>query len=92
MKKLIILIVFLLILGTGVVYCIDLLKSGVININQGLNVLAPTGDIDDTVDTLLGESDDESAVIGDGQTDKDLITSDGQQVSDFGQSADENEF
>ena len=93
MKKIFILIVVLAIFGMSLVYCMSLLKSGVLeNNNQGGGVLAPTEDIDDTVNSLLSETDEESAVIGNGQPDKDLITSDSQQVSDFGQSADENEF
>ena len=51
-----------------------------------------TGEVDDLVNALLQEIEDEQLLIGSLEGDKDLIFSDSQEVSDFSQSANENEF
>jgi uncharacterized protein YpmB len=51
-----------------------------------------TGDIDEAVDALLQSANDEQTAVGNADDDKKLITSDKQEISDFGQSANENEF
>lgn len=53
---------------------------------------AATGDIDDVVDALLKETADEASVLVAEEGDADLIDDDGQEISDFGQSIDENEL
>lgn len=51
-----------------------------------------TGNIDETVDAFIKEASDEKIDLGSGEEEKALIVSDSQEVSDFNQSADENEF
>ena len=51
-----------------------------------------TGNIDEAVDALLQSANDEQTAVGNTDDDKKLITSDKQEISDFGQSANENGF
>ncbi len=51
-----------------------------------------TGNIDDVVDALLKELLDEGAVLTEGENDAALITTDSQEVGDFGQSINESEL
>ena len=51
-----------------------------------------TGSIDDVVDALLKELLDEGAVLTEGENDTALITTDSQEVGDFGQSINESEL
>ncbi len=51
-----------------------------------------TGDIDDTVDALLKELIDEESLYEEEYDDVEIIISDIQEISDFGQSIDESEL
>lgn len=51
----------------------------------------PTGNIDDTVDTIINSLSDEESLIKD-EKDAGLIDVESQELSDFGQSYDETEF
>lgn len=51
-----------------------------------------TGNVDDTVNSLMKELDDEAVATEDLEGDLDLIDSDSQEVDDFGQSVNENDF
>ncbi len=56
-------------------------------------VLPPaTGNIDDTVDALLEELIDEESLYEEEDDDVEIIISDIQEISDFGQSIDESEL
>jgi len=55
--------------------------------------LAPaTGNVDDAINALLGELSDDELVFAAEQEDKTFLTLDSQEVSDFGQIYNENEF
>jgi len=60
--------------------------------NQEAYLPKATGDINETVDAFIKEASDEKADLGSGEEEKALIISDSQEVSDFNQSADENDF
>ncbi len=51
-----------------------------------------TGNIDDTVDALLKELIDEESLYEEEEDDVEIIISDIQEISDFGQSIDESEL
>jgi len=55
-------------------------------------VVPATGNVDDTMDALLKEVDDENLATKDLEGDVSLIDSDSQEVDDFGQSINENDF
>lgn len=85
-SKLILLIVVVIILVGALLYYL--------NISKEEETIFPeaTGEVDDLAKALLLEIDDEQSAIENIDSDKDLILSDSQEVSDFGQSANENEF
>ncbi len=60
---------------------------------QGEEVLPKaTGNVDDAADAVLQELTDVETIISDIDSDVSLITDDEQEISDFGQSYNENEF
>jgi hypothetical protein len=89
-----------IILGLGLYYIstqqeiVGLLKGGtnLVKEKEEISVVPPTGNVDDTADALLKELDDENLATKDLEGDLNLIDSDSQEVDDFGQSINENEF
>ncbi len=59
---------------------------------QPFTVKPATGNIDDAVNAILAGVSEDQALFADTEKDADLIASDSQEISDFGQSYDENEF
>ncbi len=56
-------------------------------------IIAPaTGNIDDTVNAIIGGIADDQELFNDIEKDAELIGSDSQDINDFGQSYNENEF
>jgi hypothetical protein len=53
---------------------------------------APTGNVNDLVEALLREISDEQALLNEEEVDAELILSDSKEISDFGQSINENEL
>lgn len=51
-----------------------------------------TGNIDDVADALIKETADESSLLLEEENDVRLITTDSQEIGDFGQSINENEL
>ena len=87
------------ILGMGFYYIFtqqeiaNLLKGGnELVIKKEISTIPATGNVDDTVEALLKEVDDENLATGDLEGDASLIDSDSQEVNDFGQSINENDF
>jgi hypothetical protein len=72
----------------------NLLKGGaqVTTEREKIFTVPATGDIDDATEALLKEADDESSALSDLEGDVNLIDSDSQEVDDFGQSVNENDF
>jgi hypothetical protein len=72
----------------------DLAKSETFLIKEKKTVypLPATGNVDDTMEALLKEVEDENSTLGDLEGDASLIDSDSQEVDDFGQSVNENDF
>ena len=70
----------------------SLTGSSVSETEKEIVPLAATGNIDDAVNALLQEIDDEQPLLDEAKNDKSLLLSDGQQISDFSQSVNENEF
>lgn len=83
---LILLIVIVVIFAGWFLYYRDIPKEGETVFPEA------TGEVDDLVNALLQEIEDEQLLIGSVRGDKNLIFSDSQEVSDFSQSANENEF
>jgi len=88
-----IIIVILVIMLVPVIYFLNKqiiltpgVKEGEIALPQA------TGNIDDAVDALLKEIDDEQSALNGVEDEKSLIISDSQEISDFSQSINENEF
>jgi hypothetical protein len=57
-----------------------------------ISVIPATGNVDETINALLKEVDDENLATKDLEGDASLIDSDSQEVDDFGQSINENDF
>lgn len=51
-----------------------------------------TGDVDDLVDALTSELFDEDPLLIEGERDAEVITTDSQEIDDFGQTINENEL
>ncbi len=86
----------LAVIGTGLIVYF-LVSSGVFlpqnSGSQGeVSLPKATGNIDETVDAFIKEANDEKIDLGSGEEEKALIISDSQGVSDFSQSANENDF
>lgn len=86
-KNTLILLIVIVVIFTGwYLYYLNIPKEGETVFPEA------TGEVDDLVNALLQEIEDEQLLIGSLEGDKDLIFSDSQEVSDFSQSANENEF
>jgi len=72
----------------------DLANGGTVVLREKKEIspLPATGNVDDAVASLLKELDDESSATKDLEGDLDLIDDDSQEVDDFGQSVNENDF
>ncbi|MBU4284933.1 hypothetical protein KKF60_02945 [Patescibacteria group bacterium] len=57
-----------------------------------LPIPATTGNVDDIIDAILTFSDNEEILMNEETADINLITADSQEINDFGQSYNENEF
>ena len=90
----------LAVIGIGVIVYFLLSSGALLPRNSGsqgfgdqeVSLPKATGNIDETVNAFIKEANDEKIDLGSGEEEKALIISDSQEVSDFNQSADENEF
>lgn len=65
-----------------------------VNMPKMQEVVPPpaTGNVDDAASAFLEEVDDEQSVLTEEESDTSLITTDSQEVSDFGQSINDNDL
>lgn len=101
-KSFLILVIFSVVIILGLIFSYIstqkeiavLLDNGnnLIKEKQEISVSPATGNIDDTVDSLLKEVDDENLATKDLEGDLNLIDDDSREVDDFGQSIDEDDF
>ena len=106
-KERVLLSVVLFVAIVGLVYAYYLLSPGFflprenqlpqipsITIPQEKEITPPpaTGNVDDAANAMLQELSDEGTLLSEEESDTELIISDSQEISDFGQSVNENEF
>lgn len=99
-KSIVILLVIIVVVVGIVLYCLLLEKPPVSEVPGPGEIPPPedvippaaTGNVDDIVDALMKELSDEESVLTEEEGDAALVTSDSQEIADFGQSVDEDDL
>ncbi len=93
-KKTAVLLIIIIIIVIVLAYVFLVREKPPVGPPEGEEIIPPaaTGEIDDVVDALLKETADETSILTEEEGDAGLVGSDGQEISDFGQSIDENEL
>jgi hypothetical protein len=100
-KSFLILVVASAIVISGLVFYYISTQQELISLLEGqtqfiketeISTVPATGNVDDATEALLKEVNDESSALSNLEGDASLIDSDSQEVDDFGQSINENDF
>lgn len=87
-------VVIIAVIVIGVVYFLSKQSLKEVSITTPKEIIPPkaTGNVNDLADALIKEISDENLVLNEEDIDTALVTTDSQEINDFGQSIDESEL